>query len=110
MLVTYIAQQQAQQHWVKFVDDADGLNFDQCKGIGMSEFRKFLSVESGILGFGIRKIRNSISAEKEYRIQYVESGIHGLESRIQDCTEFSYKRRVIAVILTALHFVKSYHK
>ena len=96
---------------MKFVDDADGLNFDQCKGIGMSEFRKFLSVESGILGFGIRKIRYSISTEKEYRIQYVESGIYGLESRIQDLrTEFSYKRRVIAVILTALHFVKSYHK
>ena len=44
-------------------------------------------MESGILGFGIRipltiGIRNPSSTDKEKGIQYLESGIHGVESRI----------------------------
>ena len=32
-------------------------------------------------------------------IQYLQSGIHGLESRIQDCPGFSYTRRAIDEIV-----------
>ena len=38
-----------------------------------------------ILGFGIR---NLSSTDKESVIQYQESGIHNLESRIQDCLDY----------------------
>ena len=59
--------------------------------------------KSGILGFGIhapQRIRilqtigipNPSSTDKESRIQYLESGIHGVEFRIQDCLGFSYMR------------------
>ena len=69
------------------------------------ESRKFLFVESGILGFGKRNtaqgIRNPLmiviagihsttSTDKESGIQYLESGIHGVESRIPDCLGFHY--------------------
>ena len=46
-------------------------------------------MESGILGFGIRNvaqgIRNPSSTDKEFGIQWLESGIHGVEFRIQHC-------------------------
>ena len=35
-------------------------------------------------------IRNPSSTNKESKIQYQESGIHGVESRIQDCLGFLY--------------------
>ena len=69
------------------------------------ESRKLLFVEWGILGFGKRNtaqgIRNQImiaiagihsttSNDKESGIQYLESGIHGVESRIPDCLGFHY--------------------
>ena len=47
---------------------------------------KFMRVESGILGFGIQ---NPDSTDKD-SLQYLESGIHSLESRIQDCLGFPY--------------------
>ena len=60
----------------------------------------------GILGFGIRNtaqgirishlrigIRDPSSFDKESGIQYLESRIPGVESRIQDCLGFPYKRR-----------------
>ena len=34
------------------------------------------------------KIQNPSSADKESGIQYLESGIHGVESRIQNCLAF----------------------
>ena len=37
-------------------------------------------------------IPNPSSTDKEPRIQYLESGIHGMESRIQDCLGFRYMR------------------
>ena len=40
-------------------------------------------------------IRNSNSTDKEYRIQYLESGIYGEESRIQDCLGFAYMGRCL---------------
>ena len=61
--------------------------------------------ESGRMGFGIQKhlkesgipltngIRNPCSTDKESEIQYLESGIHSMESRIQDCLGFPYKGR-----------------
>ena len=73
---------------------------------------KFLLVESGILGFGIRNtaqgIRNPTkdwnpiqgSSRKNWNqvpgIRCLESGIHGLESRIQDCFGFPNMRRKAA--------------
>ena len=57
-----------------------------------------MPVEYRILGFGIRntaegiqnsiddiRIQNPSSTDKESGIQYLESGIHGVESRIRDC-------------------------
>jgi len=64
-------------------------------------------VESGILGFGMQNIaqviqnstndwnsgvQNPSSTEKN-GIKYLESGIHGVESRIQDCLGFPYMGR-----------------
>ena len=53
---------------------------------------KSLLVESGIL---LRiGIQNPISTDKESWIQYLESGIHGMESRIQDFRGFLYMERI----------------
>ena len=38
-------------------------------------------------------IRNPSSADKESEIQSLESGIHGVESRIQDCLGFLYMKQ-----------------
>ena len=54
-----------------------------CKGVGIPESGKFFLVESGILDFGIQK-KLKESGIKECGIMYLESGIHGVESRIQD--------------------------
>ena len=76
----------------------------------ISESGKSLPVESGIqeiflvefqiLGFGIPitiwiRIRNS--TDKESGIQFLESGIHDVESRIQDCPGFPYNGRYITI-------------
>ena len=44
--------------------------------------------ESGILS--TIEIRNPSPTEKESRIDYLESGIHGVEPRIQTCLGFPY--------------------
>ena len=51
-----------------------------------------LLVESGIPGFGIRNpFKSSIQVPlTKTEIQYLESVIHGVESRIQDCLGFPY--------------------
>ena len=46
------------------------------------------TLESGILS--TIEIRNPSPTEKESRIEYLESGIHGVESRIQTCLGFPY--------------------
>ena len=68
-----------------------------CKGIGIPASGKFLRVESGILGLrirstaqGIRNPTNNWNPESKFHwkrsgIQYLESGIHGVESSILDC-------------------------
>ena len=83
-------------------------NIAPCKGILIPKSEKFLLVESGILVFGIGNTaqlirvpltvgnRNLSSAENESIIQHLESGIHGMESRIQDCLEFPYTERTTA--------------
>ena len=38
-------------------------------------------------------IQNPSSADKDSGIHYLESGIHGVESRIQDCPTFPYMER-----------------
>ena len=71
------------------------------KGIWIPEYGTLLLVESGIgiLGFGIRKTTQEIRIPNRLEsgiqvpltkpgIQYVESGIPGLESTIQDCHGF----------------------
>ena len=57
-----------------------------------------LLVESGILGFGIRNPSKDLNPESKVPltktgIQYLESGIQGVESRIQDCLRFPYIER-----------------
>ena len=49
---------------------------------------KFSSRKSGIQP--MIGIWNPSSTDKESKIQYLESGIHGVESRIQDCLGFLY--------------------
>ena len=68
------------------------VQFAPCKGIRIPESGKFWLVESGIqlkesgIPLTIR-IQNPTST---VRIQYLESGIHGVEFRIQDCLGFPY--------------------
>ena len=65
---------------------------------------KFLLVESGILSFGIRNTAQGIrNPTKDWNpiqgssgIKCLESGIHGLESRLQDCFGFPNMRRKAA--------------
>ena len=56
--------------------------------------REFVLVELEILELGIRnlaqEIRNPSSTNKESEIYCLESGIHSMESRIQDCLAFPY--------------------
>ena len=88
------------------------LEIPPCWGIRIPESGKFLLVESGIgenltrwrgiLGFGIQNTAQGISESPtrlESRIQvlltktgvqYLQSGIHCMESRIQDCPGFRY--------------------
>ena len=90
------------------------------KGIQTPESGKFLLVESGIrktprfLGSETRntaqEIRNPVpgiwildSTDKESGIQCLESRVHGVESRIQDCLGFPYLGR-------SLDYSKKYEK
>ena len=59
------------------------------KGIRIQESGKILQVESGILT----------------EIHYLESGIHGVESRIQDCLRFPYMGRTERVSILQKIFI-----
>ena len=66
------------------------------------ESAKISLVESRILGFGIwntaQGIRNPTNDQvplAKTGIQYLESGIHGVESRIQDCLGFPYMEQLV---------------
>ena len=91
------------------------LDDQQChapsKGIWIPETGKLLLVESGIgiLGLRIRKTTQEIRIPKRWEsgiqvpltktgIQYVESGIPGLESTIQDCLGFPHMGRGVATV------------
>ena len=91
------------------------LDDQQChapsKGIWIPETGKLLLVESGIgiLGLRIRKTTQEIRVPKRWEsgiqvpltktgIQYVESGIPGLESTIQDCLGFPHMGRGVATV------------
>ena len=89
------------------------LDDQQChapsKGIWIPETGKLLLVESGIgiLGLRIRKTTQEIPKRWEYGIQvpltktgiqYVESGIPGLESTIQDCLGFPHMGQGVATV------------
>ena len=81
--------------------------FASCKEIQIPESKKFLLVESGIQlkQFGIpQKIgnRNLSSIDKDRGIQWPESGIHGVEPRIQDCPGFPYMGRKVFTGLVLL--------
>ena len=60
-----------------------------------AEILEILLVEFGILGFRVQNTAQGIWNPRstdidESWIQYLESRIHGLESRIQDCFEFPW--------------------
>ena len=91
------------------------LDDQQChapwKRIWIPKTGKLLLVESGIgiLGLRIRKTTQEIRIPKRLesgiqvpltktRIQYVESGIPGLESTIQDCLGFPHMGRGVATV------------
>ena len=91
------------------------LDDQQChapwKEIWIPETGKLLLVESGIgiLGLRIRKTTQEIRVPKRWEsgiqvpltktgIQYVESGIPGLESTIQDCLGFPHMGRGVATV------------
>ena len=85
-------------------------NFPSFFRLWNPESGKNLNVESGILGWesgiplkesGIArtiKIQNPSFTDKYTGIQYQESGIHGVESRIQDCPGFPYMGRHTAKV------------
>ena len=84
-----------QMHWTSHHStNIKNSGIASCKENEIPESGKFLPLESGILDFGIRnttqRIRNPSPTEKESRIEYLESGIHGVESRIQTCLGFPY--------------------
>ena len=61
------------------------LFFAQCNEMWIPASGKVLLAESGIQ----EKFRIQVPLTKT-RIQYLKSGIHTVESRIQDCLGFSY--------------------
>ena len=78
------------------------LNLTACKrGIWSLESGKFLLVESGILGFWIQNtaqepgiaLNRTWNLESKFHWQRLESGVRGVESRIQDCLGFLYMER-----------------
>ena len=63
---------------------------ESMQGNPHSRIKKFLLVESGILSFGTSRtirIQNPNFTDKDWNLVqlYLESGIHGVESRIYDC-------------------------
>ena len=68
-------------------------------------------MESAIPGFGIRDIaqgipigiRNPSSTDEEPGVQYLESGIHGVESRSQDSLGFRYMGREVSINALRFH-------
>ena len=80
-----------------------------------SGIREIFDVESGLMRFGIRnlkeseipltiRIRNPSSTDMNSGIQYLESGIPGVESRMQDCPGFHYIGRAVKLCFTLLRY------
>ena len=78
------------------------LNLTECKQrIWFLESGKFLFVESAILGFWIQNtaqesgiaLNRTWNTESKFHWQRLESGVRGVESRIQDCLGFLYMER-----------------
>ena len=78
------------------------LNLTECKQrIWFLESGKFLFVESAILGFWIQNtaqesgiaLNCTWNTESKFHWQRLESGVRGVESRIQDCLGFLYMER-----------------
>ena len=90
-----------------------------CKGIRIPESEKIWLVKSGILGSGIRNtaqgIRNPTNdwnpeskiSMTNSGIQYLESEIHCVESRIQNCLGFSYMEQ-LGASLARDYFIKRF--
>ena len=80
----------------------------------LRESGNILLMKSGILGFAFRNPTDDWNPEsriqvlqKNSGIQCLESGIHGEESRIQDCPGFPYMRwrmSVYIVYMSILHY------
>ena len=68
--------------------------FAPCKGIQIPESGKILLMESGIqlkeYGIPLKIVIQNPSSTDKYWNPYLESGIHSVESRIQDCPGFPY--------------------
>ena len=74
------------------------------------ESRKIFLLESGMLGFGIRNTgqgvrspSNDWNPESKNGIKYLNSGIHGVECRIQDC--LAWINRVEIPLLDSLNAI-----
>ena len=70
-------------------------DFNPCKGMRIRNPENFClwNPEYWALEYGIQLmqgIRNPSSTDKNSGIQYLESRIHGVESRIQECLGFPY--------------------
>ena len=63
-------------------------NYRRVQGNLDSGVQEVLLVESEFLGFGIRNPTNNLNPESKLLSQKLESRIHGLEFRIQDCLWF----------------------
>ena len=64
------------------------------KVIRIPESQKFLLGESGVAAQGIRNPFEDCNPESKFlESSSLESGIHGVESRIPDCLEFPYMGR-----------------
>ena len=85
------------------------------KGIQIPECGKFLLMESGIRGCGIRNtasrnLTDDWNLESKFYWQILESSTwnpesHSEESRIQDCLGFPFMRRIVKLVFRVRSFV-----
>ena len=70
------------------------------------ESGKFFLAKSRILGFGIWNTAQGIQVPlTKTGIQYLESGIHGMESRIQDCLGSPYMGRSFTLYIYTIVYL-----
>ena len=101
VFISTCQEKYVQMHWTSHHStNIENPGIASCKEIQIPGNFSLWNLESWTLESGIQlkesgipstiEIPNPSPTEKESRIEYLESGIHGVESRIQTCLGFSY--------------------